>query len=175
MMLVVCASHSSERHIPQIKLQTSSVPRDVQMHESVSLSYVINQKIFDILNQNNIQSIMTLIRLVGYLESREHNSFALFGDNATTWGQLGSEYWRRGVCKHVNTDKSECTIKTSRETTFTSRVDQECDARDLDGCYVTVTAMIKKYSFFTLPGAKVSGWQIVAKHIAQSSPITIRQ
>lgn len=110
------------------------------------------------------------ISLSGYLVIVDEKHVILHGDNSESWKNLGSEYWNRGTCKHVNSERTKCTIKFDSKTEF-EKSGETCIARELNGCHANVVACIKKYTFFSKStGAKISGWQIYAKKIKKSTP-----
>lgn len=113
-------------------------------------------------------SEMASLRLVGYLTVIDDKRATLYGDNTMSWKHLDSTYWKRGMCKHINSDKTECTIKFDSSTQF-EKSGEMCSVRDLDGCYVDANVCIKKYTFFSSTGAKVAGWQIIVKKIKNTT------
>lgn len=117
---------------------------------------------------------MASLSLTGYLFATDDKRLVLHGDNTIPFGNLGSEYWTRGVCRRVNSDKTECTIEINEKTKF-EKSGSDSNMRDLDGCYVNVNVQIKKYTFFATssvgPGQKIMGWRIVAKKIKRATPI----
>lgn len=127
---------------------------------------------FDIIVSNAGRYQMAQLSLSGYLTLVDDNHAVLFGDNKTSFDNLGSEYWKRGGCKYVNATKTECRIKFDSATQF-EKSGTECKVYDLDGCYVNVTARIKKYTFFVTSSGqpvKIFGWQIIAKKIKRALP-----
>jgi hypothetical protein len=107
--------------------------------------------------------------LTGYLKPADEKHIRLFGDNSPTWTKLPADYWKRDLCKHINLEKTECTIRVSEKTEVIDKVGQPAGLATLDGTYVSVSVKIKKYIFFS-DGKKISGWNIVATRIKQTRP-----
>lgn len=114
-------------------------------------------------------SAMPEVLLHGYLSRVDDAKYRLFGDNTVAWSRIGSKYWKRGTCKHVNADKTECTFKIGTNVEI-ENAGLPCTAVDLDGCYVSALVDIAEYSFFS-DGKKITGWRIAVRRMRRESPL----
>jgi len=111
---------------------------------------------------------MPSICLTGYVSIIDDAQIKLNCDNITPWSQLDASYWLPGICRHVSRDKTECSVSTIAATMY-EKNGIECKRGDLNGCYASVHAKIKKYSFYTKDSKKIIGWKITATSIKQRS------
>lgn len=125
--------------------------------------YLATLHLLDILER------MPELLLHGYLSRVDDTRHRLSGDNTTAWSNLGPARWKRGVCKHVNADKTECTFKIGANTIFEND-GRECTVVDLEGCFVSILVRISDYTFFS-DGEKITGWRITVKRMKRVSPL----
>lgn len=104
------------------------------------------------------------MKLTGYITNIDEKVLTLSGINPMSW-KLKDSYWGVGMRRRVSRNKKECTIRHTSQTVCKKR-GAICDIQSMSGCYVCITALVKKYTFPNgNNGEMIAGWTITANSI----------
>ena len=107
----------------------------------------------------------TSITIRGYISHIDEKNIILDGCDPSVWKVLPASYFAKNIRKRVSGDLKTCTIRITKSTTCMKGPRAELVSVDnMQSCYVSVMAVIKKYKF-RAGTQNIEGWCITAHHI----------